>query len=198
MLFGPIEVPPPAVMETPQKESEKLLLSPYESESLKLLTKALSSAEVRKELSLSLVEREQLSGFIAFAKQNNPASKALNAKLSALMVRKEPNMKAAMNGMVFGIVQVDIRPYEKIPFGISEKAVEIAMILSFNFRSPQVFAPLVGRLEHLLQKAGTGVDISPEEKLTRREIGLVQKCARMGRNTEGDKSLLSVRGDRYS
>jgi hypothetical protein len=194
LLFGPIEIPPTPGLDEPilssSKKKEALLFNSYEIENLKLLTKALNQIEAKRQLSKE--EKDQVNAFVSYARMNDPNSKALNGKLSALMDRKPLDMKAMIKEVAFGILEEDKRPFKKVPYGISEEAVEIAMTLTFNFKTPQYFALLVDRLEHLLEKIEHREEIKPEDQFTRRELGLLQKCAKLGRDlAEEDKSLLS-------
>lgn len=185
-LFGSIQNPPaPTALKAKKNEAEPF--DPYEIENLKLLTKALELAKTPPELTITQDEKDQIYAFVAFAKENSPLSKSLNGKLSALTDRKSLDMKASLKEMLLGMASEDIRPFKKIPYGISQEAVELAMILSYNFKTPEMFAPLVDRFEITMAKIELGHDISAQDKFTRRELGLLQKCAKLGRDNEEDE-----------
>ena len=191
LLFGSIQNPPaPTALKAKKKEVEPF--DPYEIENLKLLTKALELAKTSSKQAITEEEKDQIYAFVAFAKENSPLSKSLNGKLSALTDRKALGMKASFKEMVLGMASEDIRPFKKIPYGISQEAVELAMTLSYNFKTPELFAPLVERLESVMAKIESGQDISADEKFTRRELGLLQKCAKLARNSEeNEKGVLA-------
>lgn len=191
LLFGSIQNPPaPTALKAKKKEVEPF--DPYEIENLKLLTKALELARTSPKQAITEEEKDQIYAFVAFAKENGPLSKSLNEKLSALTDRKALGMKASFKEMVLGMASEDIRPFKKIPYGISQEAVELAMTLSYNFKTPELFAPLVERLESVMAKIESGQDISADEKFTRRELGLLQKCAKLARNSgENEKGVLA-------
>ncbi|MBA2369622.1 MAG: hypothetical protein H0V82_11445 [Candidatus Protochlamydia sp.] len=176
-LLGTIVVPP-MPLEKPGKDSkEAQAFNSYEIENLKLLTKAIEQAKANKGLSED--EKEKVNAFVAFAKKNNASSKDFNAKLSLLQDRKPLDMKATIKEMAFGIIPENKRLFEKIPYGISEEAVQIAMTLSYNFKTPEIFSPLVQKFDNLLHKIKEDEEISLADQLTLRELGMLQKCAKM-------------------
>ncbi|MBA2369623.1 MAG: hypothetical protein H0V82_11450 [Candidatus Protochlamydia sp.] len=186
-LLGSIIIPPLPLQ--PIKGQHELAFNTYEIENLKLLTKVLEDDKANKPFSKE--EKEKVNSFIAFAKKNDAASKSLNAKLCSVADRKTLGIIATVKMMGFDIAPEDKRLFKKIPYGISEEAVEIAMTLSYNFKTPEMFAPLIQKFENLLKKGEANEEIIASEQLTLRELGMLQKCAKMNHNgSVHDKGIL--------
>lgn len=165
-------------------------LTPYEIDHLKILSKALSYTSKGVPHRLTEREFEHLKWFIDFARQNTEQSRALNKKLHDMLEKKSiggRDIVKRLKGHEIEDIEID-----KIPYGITSDAVKMISDLTFNLKKSDTFEKLTVKLEKLFTKidANNAESIVPEEQLTLTELGILNKCAKLSRDSGKNSSVM--------
>lgn len=167
-----------------------------EIKGLQILTKVLARIEnPNKTEFLTLGEKKLLGEFMKYIRKPGSHKSVLNGKLREIIQRKQSNMIDRMRSYVFGATFTDNRKYKHLPFGISLKAAELVSGITYELKDEDQFEILADKLEHLFQKIKNKQPIASLEKMTLKEIGILEKCAKAGRERDKKASLLKIMKD---
>lgn len=176
----------------------------FEVKGLQILTKVLAHLEtikteqskkknqLSKEIHLSGDEKKLLQEFMKYIRESSSHKKALNGKIREIIEGKQTSIIDGMRIHVLGATITDDRKYKHLPFGISLGAAELVARITYELKDEDQFERLANKLELLLKKIKNKQPIAPSEQMTLTELGILEKCAKVGRKEDQKLSLLKV------